>query len=114
LGEAAPANAAALDAKSVEAAPPADVAVLAVASPGNGISDSQLLRDRETVEAEAARKSEPSPKRAEVLGQPQPSSTAAGFGGNFEKLRCLRKWRQDGLVDSPEFKAAKRELLATM
>ena len=29
----------------------------------------------------------------------------------FEKLRSLMEWRQSGLVDSPEFKMAKRELL---
>ena len=29
----------------------------------------------------------------------------------FLKLSGLMQWRQSGLVDSPEFKAAKRELL---
>ncbi len=29
----------------------------------------------------------------------------------FDKLRDLMEWRKSGLVDSPGFKAAKRELL---
>ena len=29
----------------------------------------------------------------------------------FEKLQCLMEWRKAALVESPEFKIAKRELL---
>ncbi|MEC9029797.1 MAG: hypothetical protein VYB74_05875 [Cyanobacteriota bacterium] len=31
--------------------------------------------------------------------------------GRFEKLENLMRWRKEGLADSPELKAAKRELL---
>lgn len=38
-------------------------------------------------------------------------SVQSSRNDRFEKLQSLMKWRRDGLVDSPEFKAAKRELL---
>ena len=42
--------------------------------------------------------------------QPPAAKRAKVTDDRFQKLESLMRWRQAGLVDSPEFKAAKHEL----
>ena len=53
---------------------------------------------------------EPQAKRARLHSLSEKMQTSRA-DASFDKLRDLMEWRKSGLVDSPEFKAAKRELL---
>ena len=50
-------------------------------------------------------------KRARTTSPRGPGGSASQAEAMYAKLQSMMEWRQKGLMDSAEFKAAKRELL---
>ena len=50
-------------------------------------------------------------KRARTTSPRGPGGSASQAEAMYAKLQSMMEWRQKGLMDSPELKAAKRELL---